>query len=424
MSLWSTVRSHPLHRLLGSAMMSLLDQAIVSVGHFLTLLFLARRLSEDAFGVYSILWQILIVLGNLHYSLTSYPLTVRGAGGDARSHVPRLLLPAIGATLIFGIAGAIALLIGAGAMNRIGLAPILIGAMLAWQLQDLFRRALMAQQRYAAPILGDILRYLGQAGLVFFLIKPESGFNLIFLLIIVPSFLGGAVQLLQNGLIFPPLESTGRFISSGWVGGRWMLLNNLLNMVNIQVVIWCLAAFHGTADAGQFTAVTSILAITHPLLLGLTGLMIPSIAFAAASGERRFGIRIGMFYSGMGAMILLPVWVMIALFPQPILGIFFPGKYDSAATALRLMVLFYVIDYGGRMLETTLNGLQHNPQSSRANLAAAVVTVGLTLPLTWRMGIHGAIIGGCVAVAARAIVGGYYLVRGDQLIPSQRSASS
>lgn len=416
--------ARPNSGLLGRGVLGLTDQAIISAGNFLTTILLARRLSEETFGTYSILWQLLIVLNNLHFSLVSYPLTVRGAGGG-ESTVRRLLLPAVKMTALLVVIWLLPLGIASFATSTLNILPIILIALLLWQTQDLARRALMAQQRFELPILGDALSYVGQAAIVFLVVTPNSSLRLIFVIMAGTSLAAAMVQLFQRPPLRPALESSRQFVTSGWKLGRWLLLNNLLNMVNIQVVMWSVAYFHGAVAIGTLAAVSGILGITHPALMGLTGMMLPGVAHATAAGGKYAALRTAGFYAGLGALLLLPVWLVLMIFPGFTLDLFFAGKYADATLPLRLLVIFYVIDFVGRMIESTLNSMQENPASSAANVAAAIVTACVTIPLTYLYSINGAILGGWASVLARLLVGAYFLKRAvNQPMPSQRSASS
>lgn len=396
--------------LLGRGLLGLTDQAIVSAGNFLTTLFLARRLPDETFGTYFILFQLLLVLNNLHDSLVTYPLNVRGAKmhGD---HFRRLLGAGMVSALLLGVLWAGCVGVGVVSTGTTALLPWIILAMICWQMQELLRRSLMAQHRFEAPILGDCVSFLGQALAVFLLVRETSDLRIVFAIIAATSLLGGAIQFLQARPMVPRGGGTREFLSTGWNLGRWLLLNNLLGMVNIQVVIWTLGIWHGEISVALLGAVSSILGITHPALLGLTRMIVPSVARAAHERGRRAGVRVGTMFAGVGALALTPVYLLIAVVPLPVLHLFYKGKYDEAVLSLRLLVVMYIIDYVGRMIESTLNGLEENRASSVANIASAAVTLFVAVPLVYFHKVNGAIIGGCCSVLARQLVGAYYLHR-------------
>jgi O-antigen/teichoic acid export membrane protein len=396
--------------LVGKGILGLLDQGIVSAGNFLTTLFLARRLPIETFGTYFTLFQLLLVLNNLHDSLVTYPLNVRGAKTEGE-RFRRLLGAGAIATLLLGFFWSVAIVVGVVATDTLTIAPWIIGAMVCWQMQELLRRSLMAQHRFDAPILGDAVSFLGQALAVFLLIRDTSDLRLVFAIMAITSLAGAAIQFFQTRPAASSMQDVREFLSTGWNLGRWLLLNNLLGMINIQVAVWTVGYFHKEAAVALLGAVSSVLGITHPALMGLTRMLVPSVARAAHEHGRKAAIRVAATIAGFGAAALLPIYLCIALFSSFVLNLFYKEKYLHAVVQLRLVVLVYVIDYVGRMIESTLNGLEENRAASVANIAAATITVIVALPLIYFYSVNGAIIGGCFSVLARQVVGLYYLRR-------------
>src|SRR5436190_20241866 len=58
------------------------DQAVVSLGNFLTTIILARALTPEAYGLWSVIFGLILFLNVLPASLIIYPLSVRLAARD------------------------------------------------------------------------------------------------------------------------------------------------------------------------------------------------------------------------------------------------------------------------------------------------------------------------------------------------------
>src|SRR4030095_3337931 len=61
------------------------DQGIVSLGNFLTTIILARALTPDAYGLWSVIFGLILFLNVFPSSLVNYPLSVRLAARDDSS---------------------------------------------------------------------------------------------------------------------------------------------------------------------------------------------------------------------------------------------------------------------------------------------------------------------------------------------------
>ena len=147
---------------------SVCDQAIVSLGSFLTNIILARSLPATDYGIYTILWVTSLFLNRVHSSLVTQPLSIEAGrcSGERDACLSSGLAPADSrlSLAVPGRPSAYLTLTGtAGA--RLGLrrcAHPFAGP-------GNSSRGLMAKLRHRATLWGDIISYLGQAGLIWYL---------------------------------------------------------------------------------------------------------------------------------------------------------------------------------------------------------------------------------------------------------------
>jgi O-antigen/teichoic acid export membrane protein len=398
-------------RVLGRGFWSLCDQGIVSAGNFFTMVLTARGESEHDYGALVILFGVLLALNNIHSSLITYQISVRGSTTDANG-LRRIVGNSLIATFLLAIPFTIAIVIACFAVRR----PELIGwAMLAslmWQLQETVRRGLMSQLRFSTVVWGDAISFLGQAGLIFTL-KHFGELQLTYILIgmSVTSFLAMTLQVAQIGFVTVAMNEVTSLLASGWKLGRWLLLNNFLSVMNLQLVSWVTAATHGIEQAAQLQAISNILGVTHPVLMGLSSLIVPATARVRAGEGVAKAIHTALTYAGMGVILLAPIWLVIGAIPQNVLVVFYKDKYIDCTLLLRLVALVYAIDFAGWMLSAILNGLEKNRAVFFSSLAMGCVTLALTLPLTLKFGVTGAVIGSVVSVTVRVIASAFFVNR-------------
>jgi hypothetical protein len=289
-------------RVLGRGFWSLCDQGIVSAGNFFTMVLTARGESLHDYGALVILFGVLLALNNIHSSLVTYQISVRGSTTDSDG-LRRIVGNSLIATLLLAIPFSIATDITCIALGRGELIGWAMLASLMWQLQETVRRGLMSQLRFSAVVWGDAISFLGQAGLIFTL-KALGQLQLSYILIgmSITSFLATMLQMVQLGFVgwslptvlkrwaMPTLHGISDFLierlsfmQQGWKLGRWLLLNNFLSVMNLQLVSWVTAATHGIEQAAQLQAISNILGVTHPVLMGLSSLIVPATARVRAS---------------------------------------------------------------------------------------------------------------------------------------------
>jgi membrane protein implicated in regulation of membrane protease activity len=150
----------------------LIDQAVVSMGNFLTLALLGRHLIAAEFGAYGLIMETLFFLNGVQFALVIYPLTIRGATGD-HGTVRQLTLASLLFTVLLVpftviVMGKTAIATGVGFA-----AAAAVLATLLWQVQETLRRALMAELRFSAAVWGDAISYLGQAAIILALVLPS-----------------------------------------------------------------------------------------------------------------------------------------------------------------------------------------------------------------------------------------------------------
>src|SRR5262245_29593607 len=78
-------------RFLGRGFWTLFDQGVVSAGNFFTMVIPGRGETRGEYGAFSILFGLMLVLNNIHMSLASYQVSVRGGASDDK-HVLRRLV--------------------------------------------------------------------------------------------------------------------------------------------------------------------------------------------------------------------------------------------------------------------------------------------------------------------------------------------
>jgi O-antigen/teichoic acid export membrane protein len=381
---------------------SLADQGVVSVGNFATNILLARNVASHDYGVFAILFGILLFLNSIHAAFVSYPLSVKGATADLpglrRLTGQSLLLSGLLSLPLMGAAT-----IAAIVLKRADLAIWLCGAMLFWHLQETIRRAMMAHLRYRDAIWGDAIHFLGQS-VVIFVFAERGGLNLhmAFVAMCVAAAAGAAVQGLQLGIRWAGKQQWWGFVQISWDLGRWMLLSSLVSVVSLQVVPWVLAYFYTLDEAGRLAAITIILGVIHPVLFGIGSLIVPAASRALLRGPKA-AWRVGIKYTLLGAVLVTPYYLLVAAMPVLVLEVFYGvgSPYEDLTLALRMLVVCHAVDFLGTMLGSVLGGMGHSRWFFIANLAGMIATAAIALPLTVWMGINGTLIGAIAAAVAR-----------------------
>ena len=409
-----------LHRLgLRQGSWSFADQGVVSLGNFLTHILLARILSPTEYGVFALIFGVLLFLNSIHASLVTYPLSVKGAPtnkGVLRRQASVCLL----LTVLLALALSGPLLGAAWILNRLELSLWAVAAMFLWQLQEVLRRALMAHLRHRDAVWGDALSYLGRVGLIWSLSRGgQLSLERVFGIMALSFGAAAVVQVFQLGPSKVGLEEVRPFARVGWDLGRWVLLSNIVSILTIQAFPWTLAFFHGLAAAAAFQAAANLLGATHPVMFGVSNVMVPAAARARQNGSLGTSRGIAFKYAAQGAILILPYYLALALWPRGVLQVLYGvgSIYSGLETALRLFVLAYTFNYLAQALAGLLYGLEHARSVLLTQLLGALAAVIVGLPLAAWIGVPGACLGSLVVSLVRTGVGAFFVMNLREPLP-------
>ncbi len=373
------------------------DQAVVSLGNCATNVVLARSMNVGQFGLFAILLEVMIFLNSLQAAVIVYPLTVKGAKIDSNG-LRRLAGMCLLLTAILSLPLGCTMIGAAGALRLGNLSMgILAGcALIAWQAQETLRRAIMSQGGFKQVLPGDIVSYLGQA-IAMLGLAAGGGLtvNRAFAVMGITSLLAVALQAWQIGVRLPRFGEMLASVKDFWNMGRWVLLGNLTAILTTLSLSWTMAYYHGVDGVGQFQALAGVLKLSNPLMLALSGLIVPAAARAMREGGLRVAERVAFKYAMQAAMFVAPYYLGLMIVPSFALSILY-GKsspFTQMADELRVFILSYSALFIAQVIGCFLNGIEQSKRSFIAQIAQTAATVLVALPLTAMYGLPGLLVG-------------------------------
>jgi O-antigen/teichoic acid export membrane protein len=186
----------------------------------------------------------------------------------------------------------------------------------------------------------------------------------------------------------------------------------MASVVNLQVVLWTLAAVHGTAEAAKLLALGTILGVTHPALFSVGNLIVPASAKAMRTDGAAGAKRVALSYAALGGLLVLPFYLFLAFEPNLALRCFYgnASPYLALQLPLRLFAAAYVMSYIATVQSALLNGMARSRSALVIQLAMMGATLAVTLPLAVAGGVSWSLAGGCASTLA-GIVAGSVLLR-------------
>jgi O-antigen/teichoic acid export membrane protein len=391
-----------------SSFWALSDQAVLSLGSFVTNIALMRAYKHDEkeFAVYALIISTIALMNNLHASVVTYPLSVKGAPAPL-DELRRLTSSSILLTFFWAIPLFLMTLVAVLYLRHPWLMPSVGLAMICWQLQETTRRALMAHLQHHRAIWGDLISYFLQAGFVLLLCSFNTpSLTQIFLTIAGTSLAAAVLQAWQLGIGKFDFQHAKQLGLTGWKIGRWMLMSNGLNFLTIQMVAWMVYSFHDAEFAAAFFALSTMLGVSHPVMFGISGLIVPGVAKAShehgPSAAKRYAIKLG----ALGLLLLLPFYLFLLIAPHMAIRLVAGAgsPYLQYTFELRLLVLQYLVIYASIVSTAYLNGLEAARSTFFGQLVNGISSVVFRLPITAIGGMAAAIWSGAITYGLQLIV--------------------
>jgi len=238
---------------------------------------------------------------------------------------------------------------------------------------------------------------------VIFLNLPFAGVFYAFLATLVISCVVLIVYTVKR-LPFPVRFRTG--LSDNPVAKELLIFSlPLLGVAVLGLVIaWTdtlmLGGLKSSADVGLYNAAHPLAQFISVPLTALRLIYVPVISGLYAQGSmpemrRNFSILTKWLCSAT-----LPLFFILFLFPDTVLGFLFGASYASAATALRILSIGFIINNFLGPNGVTLIAMGEVRFIMWATLATAILNVGLNIVLIPPFGIEGAAIASVIAISS------------------------
>jgi len=384
------------------------DQGIASAGNFVTSLLLARSLAPAEFGTFVLLNSACLVVLGFQGNLIVSPLVVLGASGSV-GRTRSYLTVALVFTLALLPVTALVVLPAAVSLHRVITGIFALIYVLSWQLQETPRRALLSAFRYRDAIWGDAISFLGQALLVSLLvIRKHVTLDEAFVLMAATSLIAAALQSWQVRLTRTSWAEIRDCGVQFWALGKWLAIVSLMTAGQGPLFPWLLSWFHGREAAARFQAVINVWGLTSPVINSIPAMVMPATAaflVAKDNRTRKTLLAFGMRYVVQLELILAPLFLAVALWPQLALTLFYgrSSVYVTQTLALRIGVIVFMITVPMTVFGAVLTGAGKTKGNVTMNGAGTLASLLSAPPLIFAGGIVGAMGAEIITRAVRVL---------------------
>lgn len=371
------------------------DQGLMSGSNFVTMILLARGLSEEAFGVFTLAYSSIFVVQIFQTGLFTQPHNAFGPRHEGLAYVAyttatavsQLVFAAVCSLVVLGVAG---VLWGKG-VTYAPLLFVLAPAIFCWQCREFGRRVLFTEDRLGAVFAIDLVGY-GVQGLIIAGLWRAGALTATNALFVVAAT-SFTASIIGYCLIRKSLgrEVEWASIRENWHFGKWLVGGELGRWLSDGAYLFLSAALLGSFAAGILRIAGIIFGPLRVIMFFLYTIIPIRLSRALArEGQDALHGRVKLMHG-----LVIPVVGFycggVALFSKQILGVLFGDTYRAAAGVLVLYALSKFVGYSGQLVASVLKA----EGRSRPIFVAQVSSGILILPLGWflirGLGVEGAV---------------------------------
>lgn len=384
---------------IGDNVWAVADQMLISGTNFVTMVLMARGLGSAAdFGVFVLVYSILLFCNSLQTALVTQPHNVLGASRGKADYVRYTSSTALNQlALVFALATLVLASWGISVWVGWQDAPLLLAmsvTVIAWQLQEFMRRVLYTERRTASALAIDLLAYGGQTlAILFFWWNGSLTGTVALYAIAVTSAVAALVggwQLRQSLALQYDFEVT----KENWHFGKWLAASYIVgNWLSSQLLVFLAAGLLGTWAAGVLRAMHTVFGPMRILAQAIS-LTLPTKLARTLDSEGTQGFRREVRAAFLTATPLFGLYcLIIVLLSGQILTLAFGDSYQGYGGVLALHTLSAFVGYLAIVFAAVLRATRHTRQIFRCELCATLVVVPLTGALIPLLGIYGVVLG-------------------------------
>jgi O-antigen/teichoic acid export membrane protein len=388
------------------AAVSLLDQAVISGGNFLSGFLAAISLEASDFGLYVLATVIILEAAGIQSALTLQPMIVNGASLSDRAFCRFFGAQVIIQAVVVSISSLVVLAITLAWEPLRPFALPLMVASAAWQAQEFLRRVLYTRGEMVSAVFNNFVSYDIQAG-VLALLAWSGQMTIAGTLWVVAatSTLGVLVGLFQVRHYFSgERDAVRESAQESFQLGRWIAGSYVLSASSTGAYPVLLAGFSGLSSTAGYGIVKQMIGPLHLLTRPLENFYLPRAA-RALDQKGTGALAVVLWQATCFTVPFFIVYVAIVVIGDEwIIDFLYGERYVEHVDAVRLWALTELLWLPWIILRLELAARRFQRHLLLVEVWTAAVVYGLGVLMIGWMGLMGAAITNVVvAIGASCI---------------------
>ncbi len=395
--------------LLSGVFASIADQAAFSGTNFALNVLLARWLSGEEYGAFSVTWAIGLIFAALHNALIIEPMMVVGPaefGSRIASYLKRVTRLNLATVFIMGILAASASFFYRGlavrdALSALGLALpgylLLMTARREQYITDRPIRAFYLSVGYAALLASGLVVLHSSGMLAAWSAVLVTGLSLIV----------AVWALFQRNLPLdfqPSPQTLGEISTAHWHYGKWLFASALLGIGISDLQVLLLSKMVDLPSAGALRALINFILPIGQLFTVLSVYSLPKLVRSMKERGVALGLRRSGLYASCIIAIAITYSVVLVALGGPLEHLLYGGRMAAYLYGLPWLAAASLFSGVSIAFTTPLRAAQNSQHALFAGIAATVVGLSSSLFLVPLYALQGALISLVLANGAAAVV--------------------
>lgn len=252
------------------------DQIMVSGTSFLLGILLVRALGLESYGVFALLWMVVLFALGINQALITKPmlsLAPKMQAHDASNYLNNILMLQVGLSCVIAIVGLLLWffpLLLPIEIPHLSFIPILSGLLFFQMAHDFYRKRCFIEDRIYLVFVIDAILCLGQLTLItFFWLRNELTLELTLSLVLIANIASVMIAVFNYAIKLNELSSMFQDWKKQFDYSKWLLGTAILQWFSGNYFIIIGAAIIGPIAVGALRMVQNIMGFFHIIFLSL-----------------------------------------------------------------------------------------------------------------------------------------------------------
>jgi len=403
-----------------STIIALADQAVVSGSNFLIGIALARVLGIDGYGLFALLWMIVLFGKSINQAFVTRPMMSLAPKKESEASVKYIAtLHYLQYLTSFGIGIFVFIFLLFGQYFEIEITDnrwfwVMPSIVVLHLIYDFYRSQSFVKQDVVFALILDIILFGGHFLAIFVLWYYDNlsvtnaliGIGIAHFVVVAL----GLFKYFSFNFNTPILKET---VLYHFTFSKWLIGTALLQWFSGNFFIIVAAALMSEAAVGAVRIVQNVMGLTHVLFLAMENMVPVKAALHYKEGGLKQLKTYLIYITGRAGILVGGILLLLAIFRTHIIDFLYGAEYIEYSYLVIGFCLTYILVFIGHPLRFALLTLEITKPMFISYVLGAVFSLILAYPLVGQFGLVGVLVGIFVTQGLSQLVYIYYLKRVD-----------